>query len=174
MLACAVVALVTVTALTVMPVPKFAVVVPFTKVVKSPVRFTGLCVSPCGPVFGTTASSSGCDWLTVNTFTPVAISPPVVAVTEYCPAGAVAFTVMFAVIEVGELTTKLLMSTSGKVSVVVPCTQCVLMPLICTVGRLTFWSPTFGVTLLITAGPGLIYTALFRPSVCVPVLTARL
>jgi hypothetical protein len=46
MLATATVELVTFTEITVMPVPKFAVVVPFTKCVKSPVRVTGDSVRP--------------------------------------------------------------------------------------------------------------------------------
>ena len=66
-----------------------------------------------------------------------------VAIALYCPAGAVVSTVMFAVIEVGELTTiGALNSTWVDVAVVGKSKlrgslhpRCVLMPLICTAGR---------------------------------------
>ena len=62
---------------------------------------------------------------------------------------------MLAVIDVAEFTVKLLTSTPGKLSVVTPCCQFVLMPLICTAGRLLPWPPVLGETLFTTAGPGL-------------------
>ncbi len=55
MLATALVALFTVSELTVMPEPKLAVLVPLIQLVKTPVRFTFSLTSPCVPVGGLTA-----------------------------------------------------------------------------------------------------------------------
>ena len=52
-------------------------------------------------------ASSACVWVMVNAFTTVATSPRVVAVTFTCPGVAVRFTVISAVMDVGELTVKL-------------------------------------------------------------------
>ena len=93
--------------------------------------------------------------MTVKTLIPVATSPPVVAVTFSSPAGAESLMVMLAVIEVGEFTTGVpLITTFGKVSAVTPCSQLVLMPLMVT-DRVAPWPAELAVTLLITAGPGL-------------------
>ncbi len=64
----AVVALVTLTALTVIPGPKLAVVVPFTKAVNCPVTVT-LSVCPCWPDAGVTDVSRGVPAMTLKPLT---------------------------------------------------------------------------------------------------------
>jgi len=80
---------------------------------------------------------------------------------------------MFAVIEVADVTVKLLIRAPGNESRVVPCCQWVLVPTMFT-GRVAPCPAVAGETLLITAGPGPTYTALYITSTWVPVLTVRL
>ena len=99
----AVVGLVTVTVLTVMPAPKSAVVVPFTKFVNSPVTAT-LSVLPCWPDAGSTCATRGVPAMTVNPFRSVAFSPSVVSVTVRSPGVAKFWSDTLTIAEVGLVT----------------------------------------------------------------------
>ena len=92
--------------------------------------------------------------MTVKTLIPLATSPLVVTVIDSWPAGAESLTVISAAMVVGLVTLQLLMSTLGKESVVTPCSQLVLVPLMVT-GTSWPWPADEGEMLLMTAGPGL-------------------
>jgi hypothetical protein len=124
--AVAVVADVTVSEFTVMPLPKVAVLVPCTQWVNWPVRATDRLLAPWAPVFGLTSVRTGVPLVTVKPFARVTISVPVVTVTPLAPAVAVALIETTAVAAVAELTvSELTVMPVPKVAVEVPCTQCV-------------------------------------------------
>ena len=92
MLAMAWVASVTVSVLTVIPLPKLAVVAGAVeeKWVKAPVMATFRFACPCGPELGEALKTTAVPACTVKPLARVATSPPVVSVTAFVPVGAVA------------------------------------------------------------------------------------
>ena len=124
----AVVALVTVSVLTVMPAPKSAVVVPFTNAVNSPVTAT-LSVWPCWPDVGLTSVRRGVPAITVKPLTIVAFSPPVVSVMDRRPVVAKLSSEMFTVAVVALVTvSRLTVMSPPNEAVVTPGTKSVPRP----------------------------------------------
>jgi hypothetical protein len=107
----------------------------------------------------------------VNPFAIDATSPAVVRVTVCIPNAAAAATVIWAVAEVAPFTVRLFtVIPAPKLAVVVPCTQCVAVPVIVTVA-VAFWGVLAGLSEAIAAGPVVIVNPLFAVSACVPVVT---
>src|SRR5262249_46229935 len=121
MLAVALVALATLTLLTVMPLPKLALVTPWAKFVDWPVRPTDR-VAPCLPEFGLIPVSVGVPpVVTVNELSAVAVSVPVVTVTLRTPVAALDAITMVAdaLVALATLTLFTVMP-APKLAVVVP------------------------------------------------------
>ncbi len=109
-----------------MPVPKVATDVPCTQCVNWPVKATGRLLAPCAPVVGLTSVSTGVPLVTVKPLAKVAISVPVVTVTVFTPAVAVALIETTAVAVVAEVTvSELTVMPLPNAATDVPCTQCV-------------------------------------------------
>jgi hypothetical protein len=102
--AVAVVVEVTVSELTVMPVPKVAAEVACTQCVNWPVRDTDRLVAPCWPLLGLASVSTGVPAVTVNPLVKLATSVPVVRVTALEPVTAVGAMFTTAVALVAEFT----------------------------------------------------------------------
>ena len=127
--AVALVAELTVSEFSVMPVPKLAVVVPCTQCVNWPVRATERFDTPWAAALGLTVVSTGVPLVTVKPLARVTISVPVVIVTLPAPAVAVALIDTTAVAVVAEVTvSEFTVMPLPKVAVEVPCTQCVNRP----------------------------------------------
>jgi len=116
----------TVKAVTVIPTPTLAVVVPWLQCVNCPVKLTNRFCCPAWPVAGLADSSAGGCWKTVNAFARVATSAPVVTETVRGPVDAAGSMFNRTVAVVGEVTVSdVTVVPAPKLAVVVPCTQCV-------------------------------------------------
>src|SRR6185312_475080 len=158
MLTVACVRSVTLTLLTVIPVPKSAVVLPLTKFENDDTTLTDA-LWPCAAVPGVTISTIGVDCVIVNVDGSEATSPAVVRVTVFASGVALAAMVILAVALVALLMVRVFSEIPGpKVPIVVPCIQFVLVPVIPTSSEVLV-GPVLGVSCVIAAGPNVMQKA---------------